>query len=70
MVLGGAKVTDKVGVIERFLEIADEILIGGAMCFSFFRPQGIAVGDSLGDEESIELAGRVLGQRSSDRRAS
>ncbi len=62
VVLGGAKVTGKVGVIERFLETADEILIGGGMCFSFFGSQGIAVGDSLGDEQSIELAGRVLGQ--------
>ncbi len=40
VVLGGAKVSDKVGVIDRFLEIADRILIGGAMCFSFFRAQG------------------------------
>src|SRR6188508_2307210 len=46
VVLGGAKVSDKVGVLDRFLEIADRILIGGAMCFSFFRAQGIATGDS------------------------
>ena len=57
MVLGGAKVTDKIGVIERFLEVADQILIGGAMCFSFFRAQGIATGDSLVEEEGVELAG-------------
>ena len=36
VVLGGAKVSDKIGVIDRFLEIADQVLIGGAMCFSFF----------------------------------
>ncbi len=60
VVLGGAKVTGKVGVIERFLEAADEILIGGGMCFSFFSAQGIGVGDSLRDEESTELARRVL----------
>ena len=41
VVLGGAKVSDKVGVIDRFLEVADRILIGGAMCFSFFRAQGV-----------------------------
>src|SRR5581483_12329654 len=58
VILGGAKVSGKVGVIERFLGTADEILIGGAMCFSFFGSQGIAVGDSLRDEESTELAGR------------
>jgi phosphoglycerate kinase len=62
VVLGGAKVTDKVGVIDRFLEIADEILIGGAMCFSFFRAQGIATGNSLVEEEGVELAGKALAQ--------
>ncbi len=60
IVLGGAKVTDKIGVIDRFLEIADEILIGGAMCFSFFRAQGIPTGDSLVEEEGVELAARAL----------
>ena len=44
-VLGGAKVTDKIAVIERFLEVADTILIGGAMCFPFFSAQGHSVGD-------------------------
>jgi phosphoglycerate kinase len=60
VILGGAKVSGKVGVIERFLDTADEILIGGAMCFSIFSAQGIAVGDSLRDEESIGLARRIL----------
>ncbi len=60
VVLGGAKVTDKVGVIERFLELADEILIGGAMCFSFFRAQGIATGNSLVEEEGVTLAAEAL----------
>jgi phosphoglycerate kinase len=60
VVLGGAKVTDKVGVIDRFLEIADEILIGGAMCFSFFRAQGISTGDSLVEEEGVKLASEAL----------
>jgi phosphoglycerate kinase len=60
VVLGGAKVSDKVGVIDRFLEIADSILIGGAMCFSFFRAQGIATGDSLVEEEGIKLAEEAL----------
>jgi len=58
--LGGAKVTDKVGVIDRFLDVADEILIGGAMCFSFFRAQGIATGNSLVEEEGVKLAGEAL----------
>jgi len=60
VVLGGAKVTDKVGVIDRFLEVADEILIGGAMCFSFFRAQGVATGDSLVEEEGVKLAAEAL----------
>ncbi len=60
VVLGGAKVTDKIGVIDRFLDVADEILIGGAMCFSFARAQGLAVGDSLVEEEGVTLAGEAL----------
>jgi phosphoglycerate kinase len=60
VVLGGAKVSDKIGVIDRFLEIADAILVGGAMCFSFFRAQGIASGDSLVEEEGVKLAAEAL----------
>jgi len=60
VVLGGAKISDKIAVIDRFLDIADEILIGGAMCFSFFRAQGIAPGDSLVEEKGIELAAEAL----------
>jgi phosphoglycerate kinase len=60
VVLGGAKVSDKVGVIDRFLEVADRILIGGAMCFSFFRAQGIETGDSLVETEGVELAKEAL----------
>jgi phosphoglycerate kinase len=60
VVLGGVKVSDKIGVIDRFLEVADEILIGGAMCFSFFRVQGIATGNSLVEEEGMKLAAEAL----------
>jgi phosphoglycerate kinase len=60
-VVGGAKVTDKIGVLEAFLERADEVLIGGAMCFPFFKAQGHSVGDSLCEEEGIEPARRVIG---------
>ena len=59
-VVGGAKVTDKIGVLEAFLQRADEILIGGAMCFPFFKAQGHSVGDSLCEEEGIEPARRVM----------
>ncbi len=60
VVLGGAKVSDKIGVMEQFLEVADVMLVGGAMCFSFFSARGVSTGDSLVEEEGIELAGRVL----------
>jgi phosphoglycerate kinase len=63
VVLGGAKVSDKIGVIERFGEIADRVLIGGAMCFSFFRAQGIPTGDSLVDDSGIALAERLLAKQ-------
>ncbi len=59
-VVGGAKVTDKIGVLQAFLERADEILVGGAMCFPFFKAQGHSVGDSLCEEEGIEPARKVL----------
>jgi phosphoglycerate kinase len=60
VILGGAKVSDKIGVIERFLEIADAILIGGAMCFSFLRALGVPTGDSLVDEADVGQAGDLL----------
>ena len=60
VVLGGAKVADKIGLIDRFLETADAILIGGAMCFSFFAAQGRATGDSLVEEAGVELARGLL----------
>jgi phosphoglycerate kinase len=60
VVLGGAKVSDKIGVIDRFLEVADTILIGGAMAFTFFRAQGLGTGDSLVEEDGIPLAESAL----------
>jgi phosphoglycerate kinase len=60
VVLGGAKVSDKIALIDRFLDTADSLLIGGAMCFSFFRAQGKPTGDSLVEDEGIELAGQAL----------
>jgi phosphoglycerate kinase len=59
-VVGGAKVTDKIGVLEAFLQRADRILIGGAMCFPFFKAQGHGVGASLCEDEGLEPARRVL----------
>jgi phosphoglycerate kinase len=60
LVLGGAKVNDKIGVISHFLDVADRIMIGGAMAFSFFNRQGVPVGNSLVDDDSVEAAGDIL----------
>ena len=68
VVLGGAKVSDKIGLIDRFMDLADTILIGGAMCFSFFRAQGKPIGDSLVEEEGVELARRALERAEGDTR--
>jgi phosphoglycerate kinase len=59
-VLGGAKVADKIAVIERFLELADAILIGGAMAFPFLAADGHSVGASLCSDGDRELARRLL----------
>jgi len=60
VVLGGAKVTDKIALLDRFLDDADALLIGGAMCFAFFRAQGIPTGSSLVEQEGVELARKAL----------
>jgi phosphoglycerate kinase len=65
IVLGGAKVTDKLGVIDKFLGFAEEILIGGAMCFSFFKAEGRDTGNSLVEEEGVESAKRALAEAES-----
>jgi phosphoglycerate kinase len=59
-ILGGAKVSDKLGVIESLLGTADSLLIGGAMCFTFFEALGHEVGDSLVEEDYLEEAKRLM----------
>ncbi len=61
-VIGGAKVTDKIAVIDRFLQMADVVVIGGAMCFPFLAAQGHAVGESLCDAEDVAHARHALAQ--------
>ena len=61
-VIGGSKVADKIAVIDRFLQVADAILIGGAMCFPFLAAQGHPVGESLCDAEDIAHARHVLAE--------
>jgi phosphoglycerate kinase len=59
-VLGGAKVEDKIGVIDRFLQMADTVMIGGAMCFPFLAAQGHTVGTSVCSPQDAELARHLL----------
>lgn len=59
-ILGGAKVSDKIKVIESLLESADTLLIGGAMCFTFFKARGYEVGNSLVEDEYLDEARRLM----------
>ncbi|MGI8593776.1 MAG: phosphoglycerate kinase [Solirubrobacteraceae bacterium] len=68
-IIGGAKVTDKIGVIEKLLDLSDSILIGGAMCFPFFSTQGHGIGDSMCEEEGVEPAKKALEAAEEDGKA-
>ncbi len=61
-ILGGAKVSDKIGVIEALLDRCDHLLIGGGMANTFFKAQGYAVGDSLVEEDAVVTAKELLGK--------
>ncbi len=63
-ILGGAKISDKIGVIRNLLKIADQVLIGGGMANTFFKAQGYPVADSLVEDEALETARELLGQGS------
>jgi phosphoglycerate kinase len=63
-IVGGSKVADKIKVIERFLAVADVVMIGGAMCFPFLCAQGHTVGTSLCDDEDVEHARSALSRAS------
>ncbi len=60
VILGGAKVSDKIGVIENLGKIADYILISGGMAFTFLKASGVEIGNSLLDEESIDFCKKML----------
>lgn len=59
-ILGGAKVSGKIGVITNLLNIADKIVIGGGMSYTFFKAQGISIGNSLFTEEDMPVAKKIL----------
>ncbi|ETI83925.1 phosphoglycerate kinase [Streptococcus anginosus] len=59
-ILGGSKVSDKIGVIENLLEKADKVLIGGGMTYTFYKAQGIEIGSSLVEEDKLDIAKALL----------
>lgn len=59
-ILGGAKVSDKIGVIDNLLPVLDGLLVGGGMAFTFLKAQGMEVGDSLVEDDRLETARRIL----------
>ena len=60
LIMGGAKVDDKIGVIDNLIKSSDKLLIGGAMCFTFLKANGIDVGSSLVSEDYVDYAKNVL----------
>jgi phosphoglycerate kinase len=61
-ILGGAKVSDKIEVVENLMKIADAMLIGGGMAYTFLKAQGLPIGKSLVEDDKIELAKRLLAE--------
>ncbi|MGA2273215.1 MAG: phosphoglycerate kinase [Bryobacteraceae bacterium] len=61
-ILGGAKVSDKIEVIENLGKIVDQLLIGGAMAYTFLKAQGLPTGKSLVEEDKVALAGKLLAE--------
>lgn len=59
-VLGGAKVSDKLGVIEALLNVVDRLVIGGGMCFTFLKAMGHSIGDSLCEDDQVETCRSIL----------
>ena len=65
-ILGGAKISDKIGVIENLIESVDGLLIGGGMAYTFLKAMGLSIGDSIVEPDKLELASKLL-NRAEDR---
>jgi triosephosphate isomerase (TIM) len=61
-ILGGAKVSDKIEVVENLMKIADAMLIGGGMAYTFFKAQGLPIGKSLVEDDKLDLARKLLAE--------
>jgi phosphoglycerate kinase len=59
-ILGGAKVSDKIGVIENLITKVDTIIIGGGMTYTFYKAKGLPIGDSLVEDDKVNLAGELM----------
>ncbi|MBT8993719.1 phosphoglycerate kinase, partial [Lactobacillus delbrueckii subsp. bulgaricus] len=59
-ILGGAKVSDKIGVIDHLISKADKIIIGGGMTYTFYAAKGMGIGNSLVEKDKIELAKSII----------
>ena len=59
-ILGGAKISDKLGVVEALLDIVDSLIIGGGMCFTFLKAQGHSIGSSLCEDDMVDTCARLL----------
>lgn len=59
-IMGGSKVSDKLGVIEAMLEVVDSLIIGGGMCFTFLKAKGHSIGSSLCEDDMVETCARLL----------
>src|SRR5690606_6861430 len=59
-IVGGAKISDKIDVVDNFLQLADKVLIGGAMTYTFFKAKGMKVGGSLVEDDKLELAKQTM----------
>jgi phosphoglycerate kinase len=69
-IVGGAKISDKIELIENFMNIADSILIGGAMAYTFFRAKGIPTGKSLVEVDKIALAKELISRAAAQKKVS